>query len=315
MAVNTIGTSTITQVPKTFYDRGLLRRALPLLVHDKWAMDITVPKGMKSLEKRRHERLTIPATPAAAYSTGVQLTEGTTPPDTYDPTDATVVTLTPLWYGAFMQLSDYLLAVSIDNLQTEYVNLLGDHSGTSLDRVTRNILVAGTNILYAGVATSVNTVAVTDILSYNELLDVRRTMMTNNVRMIGGVYYAVAGPETWQTMQLDPDIRNRVIMTSDKAFNTGEVPEVAGIRFLITSESYRQSGTLTTVHHTLFFGAEAYGVAKHAAQPLETITKAAGSSGTADPLEQRATFAWKASKDVKILNQNFLVQVRHAINN
>jgi N4-gp56 family major capsid protein len=67
------------------------------------------------------------------------------------------------------------------------------------------------------------------------------------------------------------------------------------------------------VHHSLTFGAEAYAVIKHAAQPLETITKAPGSSGTADPLNQRGTIGWKASKDVKILNQNFLIDFRHAV--
>jgi N4-gp56 family major capsid protein len=314
MAVTTQTSTILTNLPKTAYDRKLLERALPLLVHGNWAMMATVSQGMKSLEKRRHERLTISNTPEATYSTGVKLTEGTTPPDSVDPANPTVVVLTPDFFGAFMQLADYLVAVSIDDIKAEYTELLGDHSGTSLDRITRNALIAGTNILYAGTATSVATVAPADLLAYNEILDVRRTMMNGNVKMIGGVYYAVISPESWQTLHLDPDVRNRVIMTEDKAFNTGNVPEIAGIRFVITSEAYRQAGALTTVHHSLFFGQDAYCIAKHAAQPLETITKGFGSSGTADPLDQRMTLGWKASRAVSILNQNFFVQLRHAVN-
>ena len=42
---------------------------------------------------------------------------------------------------------------------------------------------------------------------------------------------------------------------------------------------------------------------------LQTIIKQLGSAGSADPLDQRATVGWKATKTAAILSEPFLVRV------
>ena len=63
------------------------------------------------------------------------------------------------------------------------------------------------------------------------------------------------------------------------------------------------------VFGTLILGADAYGVTEVRGGGLEHIVKQLGSAGSADPMNQRATCAWKATKVAKILVQQYLVRV------
>lgn len=69
------------------------------------------------------------------------------------------------------------------------------------------------------------------------------------------------------------------------------------------------------VHSTLVFGADAYGVIDvDGAGTLTTIIKTVGSSGAADPLDQRATVGAKvAAYTAKILNNLWMVRIEHAV--
>jgi N4-gp56 family major capsid protein len=66
------------------------------------------------------------------------------------------------------------------------------------------------------------------------------------------------------------------------------------------------------IYSTLIVGADAYGVTEITGGGLETIVKQLGSSGTADPLNQRATVGWKATKVAEILVQTYMVRVESA---
>ena len=63
------------------------------------------------------------------------------------------------------------------------------------------------------------------------------------------------------------------------------------------------------VYSTLIFGANAYGVTEVTGGGLEVIVKQLGSAGTADPLNQRASVGWKATKTAKRLVESFMVRV------
>ena len=42
---------------------------------------------------------------------------------------------------------------------------------------------------------------------------------------------------------------------------------------------------------------------------LEVIVKPKGSAGTADPLNQRSTVGWKATKTAEILSEEYMIRV------
>lgn len=63
------------------------------------------------------------------------------------------------------------------------------------------------------------------------------------------------------------------------------------------------------VYGTLIMGTDAFGVTDIAGGGLQHIVKQLGSSGTADPLNQRATVGWKLLKVAEILVQEYMVRV------
>ncbi|NLE57157.1 MAG: N4-gp56 family major capsid protein [Planctomycetes bacterium] len=66
------------------------------------------------------------------------------------------------------------------------------------------------------------------------------------------------------------------------------------------------------VYVTLFLGADAFGTTELSGGGLEHIAKQLGSAGTADPLNQRATVGWKATKVAKRLVEQYLIRLESA---
>jgi N4-gp56 family major capsid protein len=84
----------------------------------------------------------------------------------------------------------------------------------------------------------------------------------------------------------------------------------------MTTNAYVASGVGVggvDVHYTIVLAQNAYAQTRISGQALKNIVKPLGSAGTADPLDQRSTSGWKASYVAKILNQGYLVVVRHGV--
>ena len=95
---------------------------------------------------------------------------------------------------------------------------------------------------------------------------------------------------------------------------TGEIGKIAGVRFVQSTEAKIDKGgsdnpSGLAVFHCLFIGDGAYGVTEVTGGGLQTIVKQKGSSGTADPLDQRSSVGWKGLKAAKILVDNYLVDL------
>lgn len=63
------------------------------------------------------------------------------------------------------------------------------------------------------------------------------------------------------------------------------------------------------VYSTLVLGDDAYGVTEITGGGLQHIVKQLGSAGSGDPLNQRATVGWKATKTAEILVQQYMVRI------
>lgn len=79
---------------------------------------------------------------------------------------------------------------------------------------------------------------------------------------------------------------------------------------VVDMKIYPGEGTASgaPVYSTLVLGANAYGVTDPKGT-LESITKALGSAGTADPLNQRSTMGWKSYHLAKILVDMYMVRI------
>jgi N4-gp56 family major capsid protein len=297
---------------KTYFDNVLLERAQENLVHTQFGQMRPIPGGIgTSIEFRRLDTLTT--------TEGTTLTDGTVPSG--ETITFTSVTASVPQYGAYVVGSDHLELASVDPVLAELSSALGQHAGETLDRVARNILVAGTNVQYANGRTLRSAVNSGDILDASEVLSAVADLKNNNARpIVDGKFIAIIHPYTWQRLMSDTTISNifqNSYRRSDEGnpLSVGELGDIYGVRFVESSNarvfsSLGESGE--DVYGTLLIGADAYGVTEIDSMSLQTYFQPKGSGGaTGDPLHQIWSQGWKASFTAIILNNNFMRRIEH----
>ena len=310
--LNTTGNDLSPEM-KTFYDMTLLDYAQAALVHDQFGQKRPIPKnGGKQIEFRAF-------TPLAKALTA--LTEGVTPNGNI--LDVTTITAQVAQYGDFIVQSDVLELTAIDNTVLEATKLLGRQAGLTLDTITRNVLVAGTNVMYCpkinastGAETEVTSRAnldATAVLTVDMVERVVAELRAQNAPTINGDYVAIIHPYVAYDLMRDPDWRDPHKYVDTTNLYEGEIGKIAGVRFVQTTEAKIWTGTGCptglAVFATLFIGDGAYGVTEVSGGGLQTIVKQKGSAGTADPLDQRSSVGWKALKTAEILLPTYLIRV------
>lgn len=303
---NTVGSNDLSPEMKTFYDKALLKFAKPNLVHDQFAQKRNIPKnGGKTIEFRRYSQL-----PKALTA----LTEGVTPNG--QNLNVTAVTATVAQYGGYITLSDVLMLTAIDNNLMEAIELLGDQAGRTLDTITREQLVAGTNVLYAGGTVSARTgITASMKLTVADIKKAVRELKVGLAKKINGSYVAIIHPDCVYDLENDDEWVNASQYAGSTQIFEGEIGKLYGVRFVETTEAkiWAQAGASSiSVYATLVMGANAYGTIAPEGGGLQTIVKQLGSGGTADPLNQRATAGWKAMKTAKILYDDYIVRIESA---
>ena len=298
----------LTDEMKTYYSDYLIDMAEPLLVHDQFAQKHPIPKnGGKTIEFRKFDPLPKALTP---------LTEGVTPDG--QKLSMGVVKATVQQYGGYVELSDMLLLTAIDNNLVQATELLASQAGRTLDTITREVLVGGTNVQYAeGQVDSRSALSYTDeTTNHNLTVDAVRKavrfLKVMNAPRINGYYAGIIHPDCAYDLMSDPKWVNVKTYSDPEGIYEGEIGRIEGVRFVETSEAKVFEGAGAAgrdVYATLILGANAYGVTEITGGGLQHIVKQLGSSGTADPLNQRATAGWKATKVAERLVEAYMIRV------
>ena len=282
---------------KEFYDTALLKRLLPNLVFTKYGQKKPLPKNHgDTISFRKFSPLEPATTP---------LTEGVTPSGS--DMKISEIKATIKQYGDFIEVSDIFDKVGNDPVITENCAVLGEQAGLNIDNVVRDILVAGTNVQYAGGVASTATVAAK--ISSDEVMKIARTLRAANAKPLqDGCFIAVVDPFVAFDLMNDKLWQDVSKYNGGTEILKGEIGKLSGVRFIQTTETKVKTGAGSgskDVHCVLVFGKDAYGVIDlegSGAKP-EIIVKDFGSSGTADPLNQRATQGWKAEFTAIRLNE------------
>jgi N4-gp56 family major capsid protein len=333
-----VGISTVSQVPppiRNFYDRILLRRALPELAYNRFGQQRPIP--LNSGDQPKFRRYT--ALPDAI----APLVEGVTP--AAQRLAKTDVTGQLVQYGAYVTITDYVQMTTQDPILTETAELLGENAGQTLDIIYRDTLKGGTTVQYSGTATSRN--GVTAQLVAADLRKAIRTLSTNNAKMftnehivgmdrvgtapIAKAFMAVIDPKTTYDLKGITGYKQVHEYADPSAAMPGEIGAYEQIRFIESTHAPRFSGATTegggsatdvffespstatsiTVFGMLVFGRDAYGITPLTGKALQNIVKPLGSGN--DPLNQRSTSGWKAITDIVILNEAFMLRLEHAV--
>lgn len=294
---------------KTYYSRYLIKNAKPKLYHDQFGQKHPIPKnGGKTIEFRKFSTLPKALTP---------LTEGVTPSGRK--LNVSKVESTIKQYGDYIELSDMLILTAIDNNMVQATELLGGQAGRTSDTITREIINAGTNVQYAGGVSGRAALKAENKLTVEEIRKAVRTLRGFNAETIsGGFYVGIISPDLEYDLMKDPEwVEVSKYGKPEQLFN-GEIGRIAGVRFVSTTEAKVWKKGVSgapvdcDVHSALIIGKDAYGVTELEGMGLQHITKQLGSSGTADPLDQRATVGWKLAKTAEILSEEKMVRIESA---
>lgn len=302
---------------KTFYDMALIREATPLLVHDQFGQKRPIPKnGGKRIEFRRYASLPKALTP---------LTEGVTPDG--KKLNASAIEAEVNQYGDYVALSDMLDLTAIDNNAVEATRACGNQAGLTLDTITRNVLQSGTNVYYCPEVDADYKRTATPQpddrskltagcrLTVNVVKRIVALLKGVNAPKIDGSYVCILHPYAAYDLTNDPKWEEPHKYCKPEEIFEGEIGRIAGCRFVETSEAAIYTGAENdcpdglAVFAPLFLASGAYGVTEITGGGLQTIIKQLGSAGTADPLNQRSTVGWKATKTAEILLEPYMYRV------
>jgi N4-gp56 family major capsid protein len=323
------GTSDVAVNLQGHYDRNLLERALPALIHSKFAQIRPLPKNSGTrINFRRYGSLAVNTTP---------LTEGVTP--TGKKLTSTDIYANVKQYGDFITISDWVSMTGLDPLLIEGGEILSEQMGLSVDSLDRDVYIAGTNVRYAAGVTArasvATAVAVSDVKSAIRTLEGAnakkiRSMVAGGAKVgtrpIAPAFYGITHTSCRQDYEALPGFTKVEEYASQKDIMEEEIGSWGNLRILVTTNSkiwlaggvavgstglVASDSTNIDVYSTLIFAANAVGSIPLQQGNVKNIIKKMGSAGTEDPLDQRATSGWKVASVAKILNDDFLLRIEH----
>lgn len=311
MATNT--TSTLTTTLQKYCDRKTLEIAKTKWVYSQFGQKKPIPRNSgKQVEWRRWNLFT-------PNTTTLALTEGVVP--TEQNLSQTTVSATVEQYGAYVKISDLLDLTALDAVARDSAVLLGEQLGTVQDWVTRDAMLATTTVQFAGGAANANAVTASSVMTIAEIRKAVRTLKKNKARPFNGGrgdhFVCIVSPDVAYDLQNDADWKAVRQYQDKEAIYSGELGRMYGVVFVESTEAYSAANTASTpvtLHHSLIFGADAYGIVDiDGSAAIKTFIKPAGSAGTADPLDQISTVGAKImAYAAKVLNPLWIIDIQTA---
>lgn len=223
------------------------------------------------------------------------LTEGTEPSAVNISDSQKTVTLVE--YGNAVKHTKKLRLTTFLNFDVAVPREVAANMEESIDIVARDVLVAGTNVLYAGAATSRVTVAAGHTLTGNNVRRARAFLAGKNAPgpgggMVGGPYISIIHPDVSydlmaETGQQAWSAPHTYVDTA--AIYSGEIGMFAGTRFVenANARNFANAGVGGTVdvYATIFVGEQALGEAVGEAQHMVI-------AGPFDDLQRFISVGW-----------------------
>lgn len=323
----------------SFFDRKLLKRALPNLVYMRMAQrrPLSMRNGFTIIFRRFERLLPLPMAP---------LVEGVTP--TGQQLSKTDVPATIVQHGNFVELTDFVKATVESPLLNETSVLLAEQSAQTLDALMRDEANGGATVIFRGGNVSLRTSLAnrTHMLDTALLDRVMRALEQNNASYftsmidaavkystfpIRPAFWCVAHPDIVFTAQELPGFISVEQYAGRGQVMEAEVGAYKNMRFLMSTQAGGASGgggpianaggaiggadvqstgqTDADVYLSNVFATDAIGAIPLDGMSLQNIIKPVGSAGAADPMDQRGTTAWKYTGTRKVLNPNFEARI------
>lgn len=283
------GTGANATKPSAYYDKLLLE----LLVqkdfqHGKFAQERPMPKRTgDTVNFRKIAPLSPSLTP---------MVEGVTPDGLT--ASITAISVSTKQYGEWLTFSDLVDVTMVDPIIKEYTVELARIAREKLDLLIREELNGGANVQYANKRLSRITLAAGDIPKVDDFRKIVLGFKKKFVKPASGErYIAFITPDVSFDLQDDEKFKKAYeIGQNNKPMISGEIADIYGIKFieLLNAKIFTGLGAAgVNVHSSIVLGYKPYGITKISGEGVKTISKALGSAGTADPLDQRQSIGFK----------------------
>jgi N4-gp56 family major capsid protein len=270
----------------------------------------------KVLPKGQNKYVFSLATKSVGTVAGLTLTEGTTPTEGSWAMEQQEVSLTQI--GEYIIMSDIVLQDSPVEIIANALSDIAMNVAAVADILVQDVIDAGTNVYYSNDATSRVTIGSNDTLAAANISKAQAILLANNAKPYdGGMFMGVIHPHVLHDLRIETGtgawLDANKYVTPEKIFK-GEIGALSGVRMVVSpnlqfyanaSDGSGSTGTID-VYPTYFFGKDAYGVVREG-EP-QSVFNPLGSSGSADPLKQRASAGVKFRVGATILRENALVR-------
>jgi N4-gp56 family major capsid protein len=327
-------TSPLTPRLQAVYDKTLLKHALLDTFWDKYGMVRSVParSNTKKAFAYRYRGMLPATTPLAEYNG-----ENIKSPNKVKREE---VEYSVAHYGDYLKLTDELKLYDLRDVQSDYLELLGEQAKDTMEAVRRNAVRGTTNIIYgnhtsnttrANVISNNADITAADIDLAVLKLKHQKAKRINSViegmekvgtRPVRGGYVGVCSHFTTPTLRgLDGWINVEEYADYSKRLDETEIGSYGDVRFcerveeegiVCLADGTEDDSGSHIVEQTMIFGKDAYATTTlRGKKGIETIVKPLGSAGAADPLNQYGTIGWKAIGGAAVINDNWIIKIEH----
>lgn len=284
--------------------RKTLEFAKPKLVYPQFGQpDMIMKRKGQTASWLRFDKLSIPSSTLSDSPTWSPSTV----------TDTTVSATLEFW-GNGVEVVEFLEETSYLNLPDEYKKLIGQNAGETINEKVRDILKAGTYAVFPNSRTGRHQLISTDYADLDVFVDAATALEDADAPKIGDSYVAIIRPHVKGRLLKNTAFREAVRYQKDSLF-TGELCEVDGVRFVVTStaptvSSQGSQSTVATIDQSIVLGDGAYGIARLMPGDFKVVVTPPGGHG--DEYAVKTSIAWKSYLKSLILIQEWMRRVETA---
>lgn len=305
-----------------YYERKFLEALQPAELYGMWGSQMGIPANNSNtiVMNKVSELPDIEGSP---------LTEGVTPAE--QSLSLTRIEKAVNQYGGYIRTSDRITEESVNGLTAEFSKRVGQQGGRTMNKVRRDGLLGGTSVRYqngaadqdsitaafsgANVATDMDFIldAFRDahVNPFYPLADGSENIGTTPIPAGYPVIVPVAAVDTIRSTTGFNEVEEYA--NAAPPIHKNEFGRYRNFRFIYDTEVKtvtNGAGTPQNVAQCLIFGKGdedmAYATVDLAGGNMQLITKPLGSSGSLDPLNQRASMGWKAKQATFIIQDAYM---------
>lgn len=306
------------------FDRMLLERVVEDLVFDQYGQSKTIKQngGTTKGFARRYKNMLPATTPLVEY-------------DGSNQKGANKIVFTEVeydidHYGDYVIYTEELDLYDFDNIESTYLDILGDQAALTVDTITRNVLNGGTNVIYADGAINRAAVADGDKTIIKRDLDMAYLGFKNQggkmfKKIVGGstsvgtvpigpAYIAIASPSVIYDAAELPGWVNVEDYGNYQMAMKNERGKISFFRFIenLNSQVVPNQGANSdkNIHLTTLLAKDAYAtISLRGKGGIETIVKPKSDGGVTNALNRFGSFGWKTVHGAAIINEAWLTRL------